>query len=109
MKAEQVQHDQRVNVDGKALHQTLLDGVRDACSCSGVRGGTHTCLIGEQAALNAENDNRTREAAEDRLEVESGFANGEAKTAGNWSRLVNVMNKHKTDISKSHDGHQRWR
>ena len=42
----------------------------DVCGSSGVGSGTHTCLVGVQAALDALHQAGTGEAAEDGLEVE---------------------------------------
>ena len=63
-------NEQRVDVDRKALDQTLLNRVRNACSSRGVRSGTHAGFVGVQAALDAEHNDRASKTAEDRLEIE---------------------------------------
>ena len=96
--------DQRVDVDGQALHEALLHGVGNARSGGGVGRGAHTGLVGVQAALDAQHDDRTGESAEDGLPVE-GRGEHEAED-GRQVGDVGERGPHSNgDVDKRHDGH----
>ena len=79
--------EQRIDVDRQALHEALLHRMGHACGGGGVRCGAHAGLVGVQAALDAEHNDRSSEAAEDRLEVE---CRGEDEARRPWGSSGDV-------------------
>ena len=79
------------------LCHTLYSWMFTGGSGSGVGSGTHTSLIGEQAAFHALNDTRSRKAACHGGEVERILENG-GNHAANLTNVHNNADQAKNDI-----------
>ena len=84
------------------MHESLLDGVRDACACARVRGGTHTCFVGVEAALDAVHDAASGEAAKSSVKRKCVLENC-AEHGGNIRDVVYDNAEGDDDVDSSHE------
>ena len=97
--------EERVDEYGERLHEALLDGVRDACACTCVRGGTHTCFVGVEAALDAVHDAASGKSAESCVKRECVLEN-RAEHGGNIRDVVYDNAEGDDDVDGSHEGNE---
>jgi len=95
--------EERVDEYGERLHKALLDGVRDACTCARVWGGTHACFVGVETALDAVHDAASGEAAESCVKREC-VLEDRAEHGGNVRYVVYDNAESDDDIDGSHEG-----
>ena len=98
-------NEERVDEYGKRLHEALLDGVRDACACTRVRGGTHTSFVGVEAALDAVHDAASGKSAESCVKRECVLEN-RAEHGGNIRDVVYDDAEGNQNIDSSHEGNE---
>lgn len=94
--------DERVDVNGERLSETLLDGVRDLSRRGGLRAGTLTGFGRVDTALHAPHDGRAEDCTERSFLIE-GAAENEAEHGGNSRDICPQNDDHQYNIHTSHE------
>ena len=92
--------DERVDVNGERLSETLLDGVRDLSRRGGLRAGTLTGFGRVDTALHAPHDGRAEDCTERSFLIE-GAAEDEAEHGGNSRDICPQNDDHQYNIHTS--------
>ena len=96
---------QGVDVDRDDLGKSLLGGMRDRRGSTGIGGGAHAGLIGEEASLNAQHHTGSGKASEDGLEVK-GICQDDSQHSGNPGDVGDDDENADQNIEAGHNRHQ---
>ena len=96
---------QGIDVDRNDLSQALLGGVGDGSRCAGIGGRAHACLIGEEAAFDAQDHAGAGKASENCLEIKS-VRHDDSQHSGNPGDVGDDDKDADQDVEACHDRHQ---